>query len=498
MNNTFDFRQFSHQSKKGILVIYGNLLYKFFKISWILLFIIFKDFSKFNDQKVTYIALGFAFVLIFLFVRAYLLFKNFQFKVENNHFILKQGVLKKSNTSISFDRIQNINFKQNIIQQLINVHEVNIETAGSNKTEISIKAMSFLKAKALKNQLTSSFNKTIEVEAEKEKPFLKINPLELLKISLTENHIQSLLIFLALLVGLFQQIDQVFKGFLKDNLVTNYIKESSNSFYQSTLLILVFAIILVLTAVLSSFVRVFLFHFNLTVFVKEESFEIYQGLFTKKSFILKKDKIQNITISTNPIKKILGISFITFKQAVSGKVNQKKEKLIRIVGCKIAQVNKVKKLLFNFSDVDNLQRKQVHFYLKARMYFRTLLFLSIINIGFYLLFFDVKIYLINLLIIPFFIFLINLIYRKKFYKISEDVLLVGRGSIETHLTYLPFFKVQNIKMTQSFFQERNKVVDLVFQTASGKIKLPCIEKEEAIKIYNYTLFKVESSKNLWM
>jgi putative membrane protein len=141
MNNTFDFSKFSHQSKKGILVIYVNLLYKFFRISWVLLFLIFKDFSEFTDQKLNYIYLGVGFVFIFILVRAYLLFKNFQFKIENNHFVLKQGILKKTNTSISFDRIQNINFKQNIIQQIIDVHEVNIETAGSNKTEISIKAL---------------------------------------------------------------------------------------------------------------------------------------------------------------------------------------------------------------------------------------------------------------------------------------------------------------------------------------------------------------------
>ncbi|MCG1035446.1 PH domain-containing protein [Polaribacter sargassicola] len=499
MSKTFDFSQFSHQSKKGILVIYGNLLYKFIKVTWIFLFIVFKDFSQFTDQKLIYIYLGLGFFLLFFLIRAYLIFINFKFKIADNHFILKQGILKKTDTSISFDRIQNINFKQNIIQQLINVHEVNIETAGSNKTEISIKAMSFLKAKALKNQLTS--NKIIEeivVDKSKEKPFLKISPLELLKISLTENHIQSLLVFLALLFGLFQQLQQVFKGFLKDNIVSDYVRESSSSFQQSLFLIIVCVILLVFTAILSSFVRVFLFHFNLRVYVKDNAFEIYQGLFTKKSFILKKEKIQNITISTNPIKKILGISFITFKQAVSGKVNQKKEKLIRIVGCKEAQVKKVKELLFNFADVDQLERKQVHVYLKIRMYLRVLLLLSIINCGFYFLFHNVEIYSTNLLLIPFFYFIINLIYKKRFYKISDKVLLVGNGSIETHLTYLPFFKVQNIKMTQTFFQERNKVVDLVFQTASGKIKLPCIEKQEAVKIYNYTLFKVESSKNLWM
>ena len=499
MNNTFDFSQFSKQSKKGILIIYLKLLYNLLKNFWILLFLFIQKFSKLNESTFFYIYLGLGFLFLFFLIRAFLIYENFQFKVQDNHFILKQGILNKTNTSISFDRIQNINFKQNIIQQLINVHEVNIETAGSNKTEISIKALSFQKAKALKSELSSYNSNILKEENIKEKPFLKISLLELLKVSLTENHLQSLLVFLALLLGLYQQLEQLFSGIGKDYLLNEYIEKSGSSFHKSVFVFIVLFILLVFIAILSSFVRVFLFHFNLTVFIKDQNFEIYQGLLTKKSIILKKDKIQSITVSTNPIKKILGISFITFKQAVSGEIGKKnKDKLIRIVGCKRTQVNKIKELLFNFSEVDHLEKKQVHVYLKKRMYFLSFILLLILNGALYLTFLDKLVFLGNVLLVPLFILFVNLIFNKRFYKISDDVLLVGSGSFDTHLTYLPFFKVQNIKMMQTFFQERNKVVDLVFQTASGEIKLPCIEKSEAIKIYNYTLFKVESSTNLWM
>ena len=499
MNNTFDFSQFSKQSKKGILVIYLKLLYNLLKNFWILLFLFIQKFSKLNESTFFYIYLGLGFLFLFFLIRAFLIYENFQFKVQDNHFILKQGILNKTNTSISFDRIQNINFKQNIIQQIINVHEVNIETAGSNKTEISIKALSFQKAKALKSELSSYNSNILKEENVAEKPFLKISLLELLKVSLTENHLQSLLIFLALLLGLYQQLEQLFSGIGKDYLLNEYIEKSGSSFHKSVFVFIVLFILLVFIAILSSFVRVFLFHFNLTVFIKDQNFEIYQGLLTKKSIILKKDKIQSITVSTNPIKKILGISFITFKQAVSGEIGKKnKDKLIRIVGCKRTQVNKIKELLFNFSEVDHLEKKQVHVYLKKRMYFLSFILLLILNGALYLTFLDKLVFLGNVLLVPLFILFVNLIFNKRFYKISDDVLLVGSGSFDTHLTYLPFFKVQNIKMMQTFFQERNKVVDLVFQTASGEIKLPCIEKSEAIKIYNYTLFKVESSTNLWM
>jgi putative membrane protein len=78
------------------------------------------------------------------------------------------------------------------------------------------------------------------------------------------------------------------------------------------------------------------------------------------------------------------------------------------------------------------------------------------------------------------------------------MLLVGSGLLETHLTYLEIFKVQNIKMKQTIFQRRSNVADIILQTASGKINIPCIRIEDAIKIYNHTLYKVETSKTSWM
>ena len=208
--------------------------------------------------------------------------------------------------------------------------------------------------------------------------------------------------------------------------------------------------------------------------------------------------MQSITISTNPIKRLFGISFITFKQAVSGKINVKKNKLIRIVGCKRNQVETVKSSLFNTAQLENSEKKRTDNYYKKRLFF----ILSFFTITLY----TVLVYVVDSLevlysvvvIAPLIIFLILKKVEKRYYKISESMLLVGSGLLETHLTYLEIFKVQNIKMKQNIFQERSNVADLILQTASGKIKIPCIHFNDAIQIYNHTLFKVETSKSLWM
>jgi putative membrane protein len=499
MDNTENFSQFRRQSKKGIFVIYLNILYTALKALWLVLFLFIQKFSKIPESILLYIYLGTAALLVFFLIRAFLIFKNFQFKIENKHFILKKGILKKTDTSIPFDRIQNINFKQNIIQQIINVHEVNIETAGSSKAEISIKALSYKEAGALKQAITI-FDKSAAIpDAESEnKPLLEIGFSALMKVSFTENHLQSLLLLVAVLVGFYQQISDLFDGLGKQDLLDNYITENASSLENNVILIVGFLIILSVIAVLSSVVRVVLRHFNLTVFVKNNALEIYQGLTTKKSVILKKDKVQHITISHNPIKKRLGISFITFKQAISGKVKKKQDKIIKIVGCKAAQVFAIKDLLFSNENLEGIDKNFSDSYFRFRLYLRGFLVLFIINIGLFIGFENNVILLGNILLTPIFILSIEVSFKKTYYLFNEDLLLVGQGTIETHKTYLPFFKVQNVKLKQTIFQVRNNVADVVFQTASGKIKIPCIPLEKAQQIYNYTLFKVETSQKSWM
>ena len=97
--------------------------------------------QRFNRFSTTKILLAIVAILLYILIRSVLLYLNFKFKIKDNAFILKQGILSKSNVSIPFEKIQNINFKQNFIQQLINVTQVEIETAGAKTVEISIKAL---------------------------------------------------------------------------------------------------------------------------------------------------------------------------------------------------------------------------------------------------------------------------------------------------------------------------------------------------------------------
>jgi len=255
---------------------------------------------------------------------------------------------------------------------------------------------------------------------------------------------------------------------------------------------------LIFLGLISSFVRVILVHFNLIVFIKNDTLEINQGFTTKKSVVLKKNKVQYITISTNPLKKILGISFITFNQAESGISKENTQKIIKIVGCKITQILAIKNLLFPRENLSDFQKNQVDSYFKKRLYIRGFLLLILLNVGFYLVSKNPTIFWLNTILVPIFVFLIHLKYQKRTFLFSDEIFEVNFGSIETHQSMIPFYKIQHVSLHQTIFQARKNVADLVFQTASGKIKIPCIKINEALKMYNFALYKIETSQQSWM
>jgi putative membrane protein len=61
---------------------------------------------------------------------------------ENEEFIINEGILIKQKTIIQLNRIQQVNINQSLIQRLVGVYELDVDTAGSAKKEGQIKALS--------------------------------------------------------------------------------------------------------------------------------------------------------------------------------------------------------------------------------------------------------------------------------------------------------------------------------------------------------------------
>ncbi|MCF6358093.1 MAG: PH domain-containing protein, partial [Draconibacterium sp.] len=127
MNNP-DLSKPTRQSVKGLILIFIIGVRQSIRIFWpLILVVVFQE--KILENK---LVLGIIGVVIFtlLITHTILYYLNFYFYVSNGEFILKKGYLRKKVLAIPLDRIQSVNTKQNILQQLLNVVTLEIDTAG--------------------------------------------------------------------------------------------------------------------------------------------------------------------------------------------------------------------------------------------------------------------------------------------------------------------------------------------------------------------------------
>ena len=158
----------------------------------------------------------------------------------------------------------------------------------------------------------------------------------------------------------------------------------------------------------------------------------------------------------------------------------------------------IKNLLFPDENLADFDTNQVDSYYKIRLYVRVFLALLLVNTGFYFGLDNPTVFWVNILLLPILVFLTELKFKKRTFLFSDTLLQINYGTIETHQTFLPLYKIQHVSLKQTIFQERKNVADVVFQTASGKLKIPCLKVSEALKMVNFALYKIETSQQSWM
>ncbi len=497
--NKNDFSILARQSPKGIVINYSVLVYKVIKSFWILIPVF---FSKNVDRIINYIIPGLIILALVLLVISVLQFLNFKFQIKNKHFILHKGVIFKKKLSIPLERIQSVNFKQNLIHQLINITQVEIQTAGAKDVEVSIKAISREKAEALKKHLQEGIVGAVEqeeeevVEAPKSKLLFKLSFLELIKVSVSENHIKSFFAIFAIVSSLFWQFEDLIKDYYSFPRLLQLYQENERIVRGSIRLIFLLSVFVILISIVISFVRVVLKHFDQKVTVLNDGIQLSQGLFTKRDDVLKINKIQYIAVVTNPLKLKLGIQRVKVHQAGSAKTKAKKR--IEIVGVKNAVMDSLSSLFFgNESNENKIEYKPAPYYLfKLFLFsFYTLLVLNVV------LFFTVTIYtqlLVSVLLVLYIVVINLLKYKKAYFNIEDKKLIVGAGSVATVTSIMEYYKTQNIKLVQSFIQKRRGVASVHLQTASGVIKMPQLHEKDAMELMDLILEEVCNSKKDWI
>jgi len=498
-----DFSQPQRQSPIGVLVMFFDAIQQYGRALWPLVLV---GIFKFNDVDQWYVYISIPMILIVIGIIAYLKYLNFTFFLDNQNqeFIVTEGILNKTKTTIQLQKIQQVNIKQSLLQRFIGVHALDVDTAGSNDKEVSIKAVSHELALQLKSVLLHNLkqsdlvyeneNQKSDIVFENEQPFITIGFPSLLKVGITSNYIRSLGLLLAFFVTTYDYFIRFSNnGLIDEDRFSNYLDAQLWLRFAGVLSLLVISAILVVNVV-----RTIIKYFNYKITKQSGSLLLSFGLFNTKSTILKPEKVQIVSVTRNYFQKKLNILELKIKQATSGEKEERKQ-AIEIPGCNQDEHFAILKLLFGEIPEKGIMLKPN---------FRKLgfaIFLSIIvPLG---LFFGFAFYVDSRLLnyqyvaVAYVVFM-GLIqcyaYRNNRLYINERFIIKQSGAWDVSNEIIEPHRIQAITTSQLFWHKSLDIGSLSLHTAGGNVTFQLGNFTKIKEYVNLWLYEMETSDSNWM
>lgn len=500
MENTFCTPQ--RQSLFGIVVLFFSTIQNYIRALWPILII---WVVKFNETNKLYLALGTLLVLAVVGLISFLKYQNFTFyiDVENDEFVISEGILNKTKTSIQLNKIQQVSINQSFIQRIVGVYELEVDTAGSNKKEGKINAISHSLALSLKVHLLNNEQKLKSISAieggatehEVQSPilFIGISFISLIKVGITSSYFKSFSLLLLFFLTASDYINK-FTGrdILNDDAIEKYVNKSVVLTSLAVFLVLLFGVVIVI-----NLFRVVVRYFNYKITKQSGSLLLSFGLVNTKSTILKPEKVQITTISRNYFQKKMNVLEMKIKQATGGE-KQKLYTAIEIPGCNNEEKDEILKFLFN-------QIPQKGYSLQPnyrKLVFAIFLVIILPLLVFYTVAYNVQAVMKLVYLTPVYATFVGMILYFGFLNyrmfISDYFIIKQSGAWDIKDEIIAIEKIQAITTSQLFWHKKADIGYLTLHTAGGSIGFQ-LGNYTSIKQYvNLWLYKIETSNSNWM
>ncbi len=513
--SNYDFSQPTRQALAGLILFWFNGARVVVKNAWAL-FLVF--FVNINNERFTsiqdYVYLVLAGLTLILMVHAWLFYRYFYFSIEQGELLIHKGYLKKVKLSIPFERIQNINIKQNLLQRFLQVVSIEVDTAGSSGKELKIIALKREQAVALKKELIELKEALLDTTGENENPseivlgasgkktvqtnsdlvpVLHLDPVDLIKVGITENHLKSSLLIVAVLIGFMQQLSEVFQERLEA------MEEQAKLVLigAGVQLILILVFVLLAAGFLFSLIRVFLSHYNLRMARNQRQYAISMGLFNKKEWTIPFRKIQVYEWKTNPLRDRMNFVTVYLHQAVSKEIHAQQTK-IQVPGVSLNKRTQIEKSLF-----PELESSDYQEFRPNAIYFRRAWIIVgwipaiLLSLNYFAIQYWAAIPVVSWLLLSYVWSRLN--YRKRLFRIGRDLVQDRSGAIGTSWQWMYLYKIQAVRLRRNIWERRRKLSTIFLYSASGEVlSIPYVDSAVAWRLYQWFLYRIETSEESWM
>ncbi|NHM07730.1 PH domain-containing protein [Flavobacterium sp. CYK-4] len=497
------FRSPQRQSSIGILVLFFDTLRQYFRALWPILVV---WFFKYNHGEFLYVVLGIVLIVVLVGVVAYLKYINFTFYLDpdKEEFIIHEGIWNKTRTTIQLHKIQQVNITQSLVQRLIGVYALNVDTAGSSDKEGHIKAISHelaleLKSKLLHNErkklaITPDSNEHTSNQAEPNHPFISISFLSLVKMGITSNYVRSFSLLLLFFFTIIDYADKLLNVNLWENEgIENYVDTQRLVRSIFVIVLILFGIVIAL-----NLSRMIIKYFDYKITRQKGSLLLSFGLLNTKSTIIKPEKVQITSVSQNYFQKKMDILQLKIKQAAHNEKEERKTG-IEIPGCNQQEKEAIFNLLFQKIPQKGFRLKPNY----RKLGFAVFLTIVLPLLGYF--FFRNNIPTFNKqydYIAGIYVIFVGLVQYFKFRNsrlfIHDDFIILQSGAWDISHEIIEPSKIQAITTSQLFWHKSIDVGSLILHTAGGNIAFQ-LGNFTTIKSYvNLWLYELERSDSNWM
>lgn len=505
-NMSHDFSVPQKQSASGIIILFVNTLQKTIRaIAIPILLIIIK--SKDSGNLSTIIVGGSILLITILAIITYLKYQKFSFFLDEDkqEFIINEGIFNKSTLSIQLRKIQQVNINQSLLQRITGVYSLEIDTAGTDQKEASIRAIDHRTASALKLRLMSR-TQSPELISESEdearrnieapSPFLDLTIPTLLKIGITTNYGASIVLLMGFALGLIQLFKDYTSAFdIEESQIDQIL---NRGFSVISLCILLFAaVVLVLV---TNVVRTLIKYFNFRISRQKNTLAVSSGLFTRKNILLQPNKVQLSAYSQNFFQKKFNLLNIKIKQASYEVADQTENKKtdIEIPGCDQAERDEILKLIYKEIPARGIELMPNYRFLFLNvMLWIVMPIMIFISIGLGLqpsfrpYFAFVPLYLVLCVVLIYFE------YKRHRLYVNEGFIIKKSGIWEVEHEIIEPAKIQAITSKQYFWHKKANIGHLTLHTAAGLIHFRYGDYAKINSMINFWAYKIESSGKGW-
>lgn len=518
-----------HRQSKKIIIFY---LFKSIK-SLILYFLFAAIGSNSMGQYGWYMTAFIVLIAVTSLVSPVLRYIYFTFHIEEDELIIQKGLLQKERKSIPLDRIQSININQSVVQRILGIVSLEVETAGSKAKELEIPGLDRFFAsqfkdlfqerkEEIKEEVSTITGKADDSSASEhqesvfdnetvvdtapetkiqhtskkdttETLILKLGILDILKVGITQNHLRSGGLAIGVAFGSWYKVkdivEEYFSEWLEQFSWENVISGTSLSI--ALIAVLVFMFFSVIISVVLAFNK----FWDFSIVKKGTDLEVQMGLLNKKEIKIPLSKVQILEFHSNPLRKLLGFETAQIYQAQS---TDDKLGSVSVPACKEVHRTMLQHLIFKQPVEATEQELKCNPYSHARLrfYILSVFFVPLLGLGIYFEQYQG----IALLCI---LFLLSIYMAYRYGKNSrvikdDDFVVFKKGWLFPQTIISPIFKTQAVEKWRSVFLKRRREAHFKLHTAAGTRGLRYLKVEELNHLINSVNNEVICSEEKWM